>query len=61
VPILPGVVQANRFAVLFQIRQDHHLGMTGLVKGGGGVHLQLAEARAERRLSVRGEALVREA
>ncbi len=35
--------------------------MTGLVKGGGGVHLQLAEARAERRLSVRGEALVREA
>ena len=59
VPVLPGVGEADRSAVLDDVGQDHHLGEARLLIGVGDVDLQRAEARAKRLQSGRVDLLVR--
>ena len=57
VPILPGIRQTNRLAVLHHVRQDHHLRMARFLERAGDMHFQIAEHAAERDLRGRIERL----
>src|SRR5258706_16011415 len=47
VPVLPGVGEADRLAVLDDVGEDHDLRDAGLLERVGDVDLELAELRAE--------------
>jgi hypothetical protein len=61
VPVLPGVGEPDRLAVLDDVGQDHHLGNVGLLIDVRHLHLQLAEARGEIAQRAARELLAREA
>ena len=61
-PALPRVGEADRLSVLDDVREDHHLGDTGLlVRVRGDVDLQVAELPAEVAQLAPGKLLARKA
>ena len=57
----PGIGEAERLAVLDDVREDHHLRYAGLLVAVGDVDLELAEARGEIPQLPGGEVLARKA